>query len=33
VYYWLLPETTDKLAALLSRPAGDRLPEPAVTGR
>lgn len=27
VYYWLLPETTDKLAALLSRPVGDRLPE------
>jgi ArsR family transcriptional regulator len=33
VYYWLLPETTDKLAALLSRPDGDRLPEPAGTGR
>jgi ArsR family transcriptional regulator, arsenate/arsenite/antimonite-responsive transcriptional repressor len=33
VYYWLLPETTDKLAALLSRPAGDRLPEPAGAGR
>lgn len=29
VYYWLLPETTDKLAALLTRPAGERLPEPA----
>ncbi|MGH3684623.1 MAG: ArsR/SmtB family transcription factor [Pseudonocardiaceae bacterium] len=33
VYYWLLPEMTDKLAALLSRPAGDRLPEPAGAGR
>ncbi|TDV39716.1 ArsR/SmtB family transcription factor [Actinophytocola oryzae] len=22
VYYWLLPETTDRLAALLTRPAG-----------
>ncbi|WP_055702710.1 MULTISPECIES: ArsR/SmtB family transcription factor [Streptomyces] len=22
VYYWLLPETTDQLAALLTRPAG-----------
>jgi ArsR family transcriptional regulator, arsenate/arsenite/antimonite-responsive transcriptional repressor len=22
VYYWLLPETTDKLASLLARPAG-----------
>ena len=29
VYYWLLPEMTDKLAALLSRPTGERLPEPA----
>ncbi|MEU5053628.1 metalloregulator ArsR/SmtB family transcription factor [Streptomyces sp. NPDC021096] len=28
VYYWLLPETTDKLAALLTRPTGERLPEP-----
>ncbi|SMD25405.1 DNA-binding transcriptional regulator, ArsR family [Kibdelosporangium aridum] len=29
VYYWLLPETTDKLAALLSRPASEwsRQPE------
>jgi ArsR family transcriptional regulator len=26
VYYWLLPETTDKLAALLSRPANDWTP-------
>lgn len=33
VYYRLLPEMTDKLAVLLSRPAGDRLPEPAGTGR
>lgn len=33
VYYWLLPEMTDKLAALLSRPAGDPLPEPAGASR
>lgn len=33
VYYWLLPEMTDKLAALLSRPADARLPEPAGAGR
>jgi DNA-binding transcriptional ArsR family regulator len=26
VYYWLLPETTDKLAALLSRPASEWTP-------
>jgi DNA-binding transcriptional ArsR family regulator len=26
VYYWLLPETTDKLAALLSRPASEWAP-------
>ncbi|ALG10464.1 ArsR/SmtB family transcription factor [Kibdelosporangium phytohabitans] len=32
VYYWLLPEATDRLAALLTRPAGDQLPEPAVGG-
>jgi ArsR family transcriptional regulator, arsenate/arsenite/antimonite-responsive transcriptional repressor len=32
VYYWLLPKMTDKLAALLTRPAGDRLPEPAGAG-
>ncbi|QWF77892.1 ArsR/SmtB family transcription factor [Amycolatopsis sp. CA-230715] len=25
VYYWLLPAATDKLAALLTRPAGDRV--------
>ncbi|HEY0805807.1 MAG TPA: metalloregulator ArsR/SmtB family transcription factor [Pseudonocardiaceae bacterium] len=24
VYYWLVPETTDKVAALLARPAGER---------
>jgi ArsR family transcriptional regulator, arsenate/arsenite/antimonite-responsive transcriptional repressor len=24
VYYWLVPRTTDRLAALLARPAGDR---------
>jgi ArsR family transcriptional regulator, arsenate/arsenite/antimonite-responsive transcriptional repressor len=28
VYYWLLPETTDKLAALLSRPAAEWAPVP-----
>jgi ArsR family transcriptional regulator, arsenate/arsenite/antimonite-responsive transcriptional repressor len=33
VYYWLLPEMTDKLAALLSRPAGDRRPEPTGASR
>ncbi|WP_158890201.1 ArsR/SmtB family transcription factor [Amycolatopsis anabasis] len=32
VYYWLLPETTDKVAALLARPAAGRLPEPAGSG-
>jgi ArsR family transcriptional regulator len=26
VYYWLLPETTDKLAAMLSRPANEWTP-------
>ncbi|MFI0729056.1 ArsR/SmtB family transcription factor [Streptomyces sp. NPDC021225] len=29
VYYWLLPEMTDKLAGILTRPAGQPLPEPA----
>jgi ArsR family transcriptional regulator len=29
VYYWLLPDTTDKLAALLSRPASEWAPAPA----
>ncbi|WP_242903798.1 ArsR/SmtB family transcription factor [Actinomadura terrae] len=35
VYYWLLPETTDKLAAVLTRPAGagDRVPEPSGAAR
>ncbi|MGY1434164.1 ArsR/SmtB family transcription factor [Streptomyces reniochalinae] len=28
VYYWLLPEMTDRLAAILARPAGQPLPEP-----
>ncbi|OEU95986.1 ArsR/SmtB family transcription factor [Streptomyces oceani] len=28
VYYWLLPETTDQLAGILTRPAGQPLPEP-----
>jgi DNA-binding transcriptional ArsR family regulator len=26
VYYWLVPQTTDMLATLLSRPASDALP-------
>ncbi|MFF5442495.1 ArsR/SmtB family transcription factor [Streptomyces achromogenes] len=26
VYYWLLPETTDRLADILTRPAGTPLP-------
>ncbi|MET4922684.1 metalloregulator ArsR/SmtB family transcription factor [Streptomyces sp. PSRA5] len=31
VYYWLLPETTDRLAGLLTRPAARRTPETAGT--
>ncbi len=31
VYYWLLPEMTDRLAGILTRPAGRPLPEPAGT--
>ncbi|MFD7991761.1 ArsR/SmtB family transcription factor [Streptomyces mexicanus] len=27
VYYWLVPETTDRLAAILTRPAGEPLPD------
>ncbi|MFB7755990.1 ArsR/SmtB family transcription factor [Streptomyces sp. NPDC056121] len=27
VYYWLLPETTDRLAGILARPAGTPLPD------
>ncbi|MFZ3573462.1 ArsR/SmtB family transcription factor [Streptomyces sp. BH097] len=27
VYYWLLPEMTDRLAGILTRPAGTRLPD------
>ncbi|MFG3077186.1 ArsR/SmtB family transcription factor [Streptomyces sp. NPDC048225] len=27
VYYWLLPETTDRLAGILSRPVGEPLPD------
>ncbi|MFK8844169.1 ArsR/SmtB family transcription factor [Streptomyces sp. Ac-502] len=30
VYYWLLPEMTDRLAGLLARPAGQPLPQPAI---
>lgn len=30
VYYWLLPETTDRLAGILTRPAGEPLPVPVV---
>lgn len=29
VYYWLLPEMTDRLAGVLTRPAGEPLPTPA----
>ncbi|MFE6685152.1 ArsR/SmtB family transcription factor [Streptomyces sp. NPDC057743] len=28
VYYWLLPEMTDRLAGVLTRPASDSLPTP-----
>ncbi|MFF8938498.1 ArsR/SmtB family transcription factor [Streptomyces paradoxus] len=28
VYYWLVPEMTDRLAAILTRPAGEPLPGP-----
>ncbi|MFE5163646.1 ArsR/SmtB family transcription factor [Streptomyces sp. NPDC056697] len=31
VYYWLLPEMTDRLAGILTRPAGQLLPEPVGT--
>ncbi|MEU8549807.1 metalloregulator ArsR/SmtB family transcription factor [Streptomyces roseoverticillatus] len=31
VYYRLLPEMTDRLASILTRPAGQPLPEPAET--
>ncbi|MET8721858.1 ArsR/SmtB family transcription factor [Streptomyces misionensis] len=27
VYYWLVPEMTDRLAGILTRPAGEPLPE------
>ncbi|MGW7487195.1 ArsR/SmtB family transcription factor [Streptomyces sp. NPDC054786] len=29
VYYWLLPDMTDRLAGILTRPAGEPLPAPA----
>ncbi|WP_432160756.1 ArsR/SmtB family transcription factor [Streptomyces sp. NRRL F-5630] len=29
VYYWLLPEMTDRLAGILTRPVGEPLPAPA----
>ncbi|UNZ18161.1 metalloregulator ArsR/SmtB family transcription factor [Streptomyces sp. 891-h] len=29
VYYWLLPEVTDRLAGILTRPVGEPLPAPA----
>ncbi|TXS04938.1 transcriptional regulator [Streptomyces sp. col6] len=29
VYYWLLPEMTDRLAGILTRPAGEPVPVPA----
>ncbi len=32
VYYWLLPEATDRLATLLSRPVGEPAGTPAVAG-
>ncbi|RXS69070.1 transcriptional regulator [Streptomyces sp. TM32] len=31
VYYWLLPEMTDRLAGILTRPAGPALAQPART--
>ncbi|MFE6686053.1 ArsR/SmtB family transcription factor [Streptomyces sp. NPDC057743] len=31
VYYWLLPQMTDRLAGILTRPAGEPLPVPAET--
>ncbi|WP_420034395.1 ArsR/SmtB family transcription factor [Streptomyces sp. cg28] len=31
VYYWLLPEMTDRLAGILTRPAGTPLPAPSTT--
>lgn len=27
VYYWLIPEMTDRLASILTRPAGEPLPD------
>ncbi|AKZ58417.1 ArsR-family transcriptional regulator [Streptomyces ambofaciens ATCC 23877] len=27
VYYWLVPETTDRLAGILTRPTGEPLPD------
>ncbi|MFD0053498.1 ArsR/SmtB family transcription factor [Streptomyces sp. NPDC127168] len=27
VYYWLVPETTDRLASILARPTGEPLPD------
>ncbi|MFD5803892.1 ArsR/SmtB family transcription factor [Streptomyces sp. NPDC127020] len=27
VYYWLVPETTDRLASILTRPMGEPLPD------
>ncbi|WP_055696199.1 ArsR/SmtB family transcription factor [Streptomyces prasinopilosus] len=27
VYYWLVPETTDRLASILTRPTGEPLPD------
>lgn len=32
VYYWLLPEMIDKLATILTRPAGEPLPAPSSAG-
>ncbi|MER6167183.1 ArsR/SmtB family transcription factor [Streptomyces violaceorubidus] len=31
VYYWLVPEMTDRLAGILSRPTGEPLPGPAAS--
>ncbi|GAA2618448.1 metalloregulator ArsR/SmtB family transcription factor [Streptomyces tubercidicus] len=31
VYYWLLPEMTDRLAGILTRPVGEPLPAPGET--
>ncbi|MYR41577.1 metalloregulator ArsR/SmtB family transcription factor [Streptomyces sp. SID5910] len=32
VYYWLVPEMTDRLASILTRPAGEPLPDRTAAG-